>query len=1392
MRLDSWQASPPPYNKELQSNLGQPSKRPTLCGWASVFVLSSVLLLGLARPAQAQTSCSATNTAITGITAVTIDTNTDTTGLVDDCTTLLGLKDALVGTEPVVLNPDWAVGTAMDTWEGITVGGTPPRVARLYLIAKNLAGEIPPALGTLMGLTRLGLQGNQLTGEIPQALGSLTNLQELSLGENQLTGGIPPALGTLMGLTQLGLQGNQLTGEIPQALGTLTNLQELSLGGNQLTGGIPQALGTLTNLTLLNLYNNQLTGGIPDLRELTSLRQVDLSDNQLTGEISNSQHYPASLRQLHLYNNQFTGGIPDLRGLTSLSQLYLNGNQLSGDIPDTLATLENLIVLDLHNNQLSGPIPDFSGTKLQWLFLYDNQLSGDIPALSDLPDLQYLFLHNNQLSGDIPNLSDFPNLLRLALHNNQLSGDIPAFSDLPSLQWLVLSDNQLDGDIPAFSDLPSLQRLYLSNNQLSGEVPALSDLPSSLSYLHLSNNQLTGAIPDLSFLTSLQELHLSDNQLSGDIPDLSSLTSLTLLNLSNNQLRGTLPDTLEQLTNLQYLYLHNNQLSGPISPDFGDSSKFPLLEKFYLYATDWTGSIPQALANRAGLELLTNRRPRPPVYLDSVTIEPGGEFSYTIEPFSDPEGEPLTYHATQRDGRALPGWLRFEAASRTFGGRVPGAAGDVEVTVTATDEDRPPAPPTAATPFCDPARGFDEDGTVVAGEANPPPLCATASFLIRVTAEHDRPTAIRLDPGDRSLTVRWMPPSAPASATLTGYAVRYRPLGSGGWTEVSDLPTDPLSHTLRNLTNGQSYEVQVRADPGEWAASRTGTPGTSPPPPPPPPPGPRPPGGGPPSGGGRGPACAADRHGNTAASATALAFSAATASAICPAADVDYFTVTAPSRGLVFVETTGSVNLRGTLWQNGEVLESGPTGRQTDARLGALVEAGAVIVAVQGQGGATGEYALVVTFSPGYLENPGHNSFQSGIGVISGWVCAAEKVEIEIETERGETERYEAGYGTERLDTAALPDGTPLCGDTDNGFGLLFNWNRLGAGEHTVVAWVDGVELGRAVVTVTTVGAGAEEEFLRGAEGECVVEDFPLLGETVRLEWQQNKQNFVITSGARPAGENRAGIAGMGYLENPGPNSFQSGIGVISGWVCEAEKVEIEIETERGETERQVAAYGTERLDTAARRKDGTPLCGDTDNGFGLLFNWNRLGAGEHTVVALVDGVALGWATVRVTTVGEGAEEEFLRDVAGECVVADFPMLGETVTLAVAAEQSELCDYGRGVGATHASPPPGSSACASPPPRRVPQQAPGQGGDGGAPAWEGGHPGRHAGWKPALLKEERDARPGRRASARPGVVGAGGRGLARPAGHGRPGPNSCAPSGTSTPAKSRHRRLYAL
>ena len=142
----------------------------------------------------------------------------------------------------------------------------------------------------------------------------------------------------------------------------------------------------------------------------------------------------------------------------------------------------------------------------------------------------------------------------------------------------------------------------------------------------------------------------------------------------------------------------------------------------------------------------------------------------------------------------------------------------------------------------------------------------------------------------------------------------------------------------------------------------------------------------------------------------------------------------------------------------------------------------------------------------GYLENPGPNSFQSGVSALWGWVCDAEMVEIEIETAQGEVAPYLADYGMERLDTQ------DICGDTNNGFVLLVNWNSLGAGEHRVTTLVDGIELGRATVRVTTVGEGAQQEFLRGVEGECVAHDFPHQGQSALLEWQERSQNFVITN----------------------------------------------------------------------------------------------------------------------------------------------------------------------------------------------------------------------------------------------------------------------------------------
>ena len=246
-----------------------------------------------------------------------------------------------------------------------------------------------------------------------------------------------------------------------------------------------------------------------------------------------------------------------------------------------------------------------------------------------------------------------------------------------------------------------------------------------------------------------------------------------------------------------------------------------------------------------------------------------------------------------------------------------------------------------------------------------------------------------------------------------------------------------------------------------------------------------------------------DDHGNTPAQATVVSLGAQEPGQIDTVDDIDYFTVPLPYAGVLMVETTGPTATVGTVWQHGvELTGADSDDGQQNFQLSVPVEADPVVIAVAGKGQQTGRYDLQTALVAGALENPGPDSFQSGIGVLSGWVCEAEFVEIEI---NGET--HPAAYGTERLDTAGRKDGTQLCGDIDNGFGLLFNWNLLGAGEHEVVALVDGVELDRATVTVTTLGA----EFLQDAAGECMVEDFPTAGQLVTLEWQQTSQNFVIT-----------------------------------------------------------------------------------------------------------------------------------------------------------------------------------------------------------------------------------------------------------------------------------------
>ena len=267
----------------------------------------------------------------------------------------------------------------------------------------------------------------------------------------------------------------------------------------------------------------------------------------------------------------------------------------------------------------------------------------------------------------------------------------------------------------------------------------------------------------------------------------------------------------------------------------------------------------------------------------------------------------------------------------------------------------------------------------------------------------------------------------------------------------------------------------------------------------------------------------------------------------------------------------------------------------------------------------------------GVLENPTARpgilyTERSGISVISGWVCEADEITIEINGTP-----FQAGYRTTRFDTVGT------CGDDDNGFSLLYNWNLLKNGLHTVEAFADGVKFASTLVKVVTLG----EEMAHGISESSRSSIVPIVkgsfaNKNHMFQWNHSMQNFVIVphniSMLTPPLSGYANTANLrAVLENPPLGSYQSGVSTISGWVCDAEEVIIEL---NGTPFR--AGYGTSRFDTVG-------ACGDDDNGFSLLYNWNLLGNGIHTIEAFADGMKFASTQVRVTTLGE----EFLRNADG-------------------------------------------------------------------------------------------------------------------------------------------------
>ena len=137
-------------------------------------------------------------------------------GLVEDCATLISLRDTVAG--DAILN--WTSQSPIKDWDGVVLGGDPLRVIGLDFAWK-------------------GTRPRPLTGTLSAEIGDLPRLETLSVYQNQLSGSIPPEIGRLTHLRLLDLRENDLGGRIPEEVGSMVNLQQLGLDSYKFSGCIP-------------------------------------------------------------------------------------------------------------------------------------------------------------------------------------------------------------------------------------------------------------------------------------------------------------------------------------------------------------------------------------------------------------------------------------------------------------------------------------------------------------------------------------------------------------------------------------------------------------------------------------------------------------------------------------------------------------------------------------------------------------------------------------------------------------------------------------------------------------------------------------------------------------------------------------------------------------------------------------------------------------------------------------------------------------------------------------------------------------------------------------------------------------------------------------------------
>lgn len=564
----------------------------------------------------------------------------DNPGLAADCEVLLDMGQAL-GTP---LN--WSRTLPVEHWEGIGVGGAPPRVTGLFLSRRGLTGQMPPAIGRLDRLERFSIHGNRLVGPIPASIWRLPNLTYLNVANNRLTGAIPAELG--QALEKVVLYGNRFTGRIPTALVGLPNLKELNLNGNAFSDCALPPHRPEVKLTLSANWFHCLpvqdwkVGLKRDAAILLAARDELAGDGKLDWSRAKSV---AGWQGVTLARDEFNGVVAiDLRGagltgriparfsgLAMLETLRLDGNRLTGSVPEELALLPNLKELGLEGNQLSGVVsPSLRMRLASGMSLAGNQFAGSgsvQPTATTSPSLpataESAGRANRSADGaGTPSSVD-------ALDDGERAAGEPKPADLQdntfATPFPAALRNVAAHDLPPVC--PSIPR---ANAGLLRDCQSLLDSRDALA--GTATLDWSGTTPITAWQgvrlggspVRVTAVELPDAGLAGQLPAaLGNLDKLAQLRLENNRLTGPLPAQLGKLKRLQDLALAHNRLTGAIPAALGT---LPLLEHLTLGGNQFTAPAPAALraVARHDLDLEVfcpaSRRQAPGLFDDCETL----------------------------------------------------------------------------------------------------------------------------------------------------------------------------------------------------------------------------------------------------------------------------------------------------------------------------------------------------------------------------------------------------------------------------------------------------------------------------------------------------------------------------------------------------------------------------------------------------------------------------------------------------------------------------------------------------------------------------------------------------------------------------------------------------